>query len=204
MVIRGQSRILQLPCLPLIQHSQRAANFQSQFRNAPHHLENLRKFLALRRLSPRRPHAKSRHPAPNRFSCHRNYVCGLEQPFAPNPAVVMRALRTIATIFRASSGLNRKQLTRLHAILGMELSVHRLRTVYERRQWRPVNGSNFATLPVVPEHRRRRFCSLGTRLDQSRFSLEVRHACYQRFASGCPDVFALLSWVRTSSFCRLV
>ncbi len=151
MIIRRQARFLQLFRLLFRQHAEGAAHFHAQRGHTAHHLENILKFPALRRLPPCRSHAESRHSAARRFPRHLDHVLGVQQALAPDAGIIPRALRAIRAVLRTAACLDRNQLAGLHAVGSMELAMARLRPENKLRQRRAVDGFDFCPLPIVSQ-----------------------------------------------------
>src|SRR6202008_1561595 len=114
-----QPCFLQPHRLPFRQHAQRAAHFHPQRGNSTHHLEHFLKLSSLWSFPPRRPHTEPPPPPPRGFPRPADHLLGIEQPLPFHVRFVVRALRAVRAVLRASPGLDGNQLTGLHAIRWM-------------------------------------------------------------------------------------
>ena len=114
-VVRGQARLGQAVGLRIIEHSQRAANFHAKLCHAADHLQNIFKILAFLHLTPRGAHAEACRAFAARALGKFGDFVDREQSAARNFRRVVRALRAIGAILRASACLHREQAAELNA-----------------------------------------------------------------------------------------
>ncbi len=112
-IVGGEPRFLQALGLRFVEHAERATDFHIQSRDAAHHFEHAVEFFALGDLSPGRAHAESRGALGLGALRRREDVAGIHQFLAGHARFVVRALRAIGAIFRASAGFDRKQAAEL-------------------------------------------------------------------------------------------
>ena len=153
--VRGQSCIGQRVGLFLRQHAERDARFHTETADGAHHLQHLIELLAP---------GTSRHAAPmqNRVApCSRARVAASvslrdrHELAARDAGLVVRRLRTVRAILRASAGFDAEQHAALHLVGPVMRAMQRLRAEHEIGQRRGVDRLDFGKRPVVAEWRRR-------------------------------------------------
>ena len=83
------------------------------------------------------------------------HVGGIHQLLPCHTRFVVRALRTVRAILRATAGLDRKQAAELHFLGAMKFAVRDLRLKDQLGEGKPVDLPYFISRPVVAHSHRR-------------------------------------------------
>mmetsp|Transcript_8266 Transcript_8266/g.14983 ORF Transcript_8266/g.14983 Transcript_8266/m.14983 type:complete len:250 (+) Transcript_8266:339-1088(+) len=151
-IVRRQSRLLQLPCLLGIQHAQRTTNLHSHPVHALHHIKNIIEcILLITQFSPRGTHAK---PSGARLLRPLGRLEDLQRLHGRrrlHEGLVTRALGAIRAIFGTSPRLDREQCALLH--LG-RVPIHAMDcrcAVHQFVEGEVVNFGDFGFGPIVTD-----------------------------------------------------
>ena len=123
-VVGAEAGLFQALGLGFGKHAKCAADFQIERGDAADHFQYAVEILAVIDLTPGRAHAKSRGAFGFRAPGRVEYLGGAHQLLACYAGFVMRALRAIGAIFRATAGLNREQAAKLDLSGAMEFAVN--------------------------------------------------------------------------------
>jgi hypothetical protein len=122
-----------MPMMPP-EHTVMPALLEAEALHAAHHVEDTVEGRTVLHLTPGCAHAKTRGAMLlGRARCGHHFV-QLEHRLAFDGRVVMRRLRTIRAILRATAGLHAEQRAQLDFFLLVKLKVHGARSIHQLEQ----------------------------------------------------------------------
>ena len=150
-VIGGETRGGQTARLIVGQHAEGAADFELQRGYSSHHLEHRVEVAPVPHFAPCGTHAEAAGAFIAGLFCRSADLLDIHQRLILNSRLVMSALRAIAAVFRAPTGFNRKQTTKLDASWIVEFPMDLLRVENQIEQRPMVDLPDGVASPIVTQ-----------------------------------------------------
>ena len=148
--------------LRFAEHSERAANFDAQGGDLPHHFEDANELRVVPRLPPGGAQADA---ADSVFFCparHLDHCFLVHQRPRLDASLVARGLRAISAVFRTAAGFDRNQFAHLHLVAVVIAAMDAGGAKHQVEQRQIMDGANLLAPPVISDFLRHRLFQISS------------------------------------------